>query len=226
MYHVACKGRRSKAMRIKEVEDIVGITKKNIRFYEKEGLLSPGRESENGYRNYDEADVWRLKQIKLLRTLNMPISDIRLLFEGGLSLSEAARRHIDALDRQRRSIEKARVMCGILLEEQSDINSIDIDSYLSEIDRLEGEGVTFVDIRKNDVRKKYVESVAACVVVVAVVMLLLTGVLYTNKIYPTPKGIFLTTIAVLAIVAIGTVASLISRIREIKGGEENDLGKY
>ena len=31
-------------MRIKEVEDLVGITKKNIRFYEKEGLLTPRRE--------------------------------------------------------------------------------------------------------------------------------------------------------------------------------------
>lgn len=213
-------------MRIKEVEDIVGITKKNIRFYEKEGLLSPGRESENGYRNYDEADIRRLKQIKLLRTLNMPISDIRLLFEGGLSLSEAARRHIDALDAQRRSIEKARVMCGILLEEQSDINSIDVDSYLSEINRLEGEGVTFMDIRKNDVRKKYVESVAACVAVVAVVVLMLIGILCENESDPAPTGVFWTTIVILAITAIGTVVSLISRIKEIKGGEENDLGKY
>ncbi len=214
------------AMRIKEVEDIVGITKKNIRFYEKEGLLSPGRESENGYRNYDEADVWRLKQIKLLRTLNMPINDIRLLFEGNLSLPEAARRHIDALDGQRRSIEKARVMCGILLEEQSEINSIDVDSYLSEIDRLEGEGVTFVDIRKNDVRKKYAESVAACVAVVAVLVLLTIGMFCLDETDPAPKGIFWATIVMLAITAIGTVASLISRIKEIKGGEENDLSKY
>ena len=33
-------------MRINEVERLVGITKRNIRFYEKEGLLSPGRSSE------------------------------------------------------------------------------------------------------------------------------------------------------------------------------------
>ena len=38
-------------MRIKEVEDLVGITRKNIRFYEKEGLLTPGRELENSYRD-------------------------------------------------------------------------------------------------------------------------------------------------------------------------------
>lgn len=37
-------------MRINEVERRVGVTKKNIRFYEEEGLLKPGRNAENGYR--------------------------------------------------------------------------------------------------------------------------------------------------------------------------------
>lgn len=213
-------------MRIKEVEDIVGITKKNIRFYEKEGLLSPGRESENGYRNYDEADIDRLKRIKLLRMLNLPLNDIRLLFEGGLSMSEAVHRHISALDEQKHNIEKARVMCGIILQSQSDIAGLNADSYLAEIDKLESEGVTFVNIRKNDVKKKYVESVAACAVVVAVLALLVVGIVCMNREDPAPWGVFWATIAVLAVIAIGTVVSLISRIREIKGGEENDLGKY
>lgn len=213
-------------MRIKEVEDIVGITKKNIRFYEKEGLLSPGREIENGYRNYDEAEIQRLKQIKLLRMLNMPINEIRLLFDGGMSLPEAARRHMSALEEQKRNLEKARVICGKIIGEQSDINSLDVDSYLSEIDRLEREGVVFTDIRKNDVKKKYAESVTACVVVVAVVVLLFIGMLYLNKVEPAPRGVIVANAVLLAIIAIGTVVSLISRIREIKGGEEDDLGKY
>ena len=37
-------------MKISEVEERVGITKKNIRFYEAQGLLRPGRNHENGYR--------------------------------------------------------------------------------------------------------------------------------------------------------------------------------
>ena len=35
-------------LKINEVEALVGITKKNIRFYEEKGLLSPSRNSENG----------------------------------------------------------------------------------------------------------------------------------------------------------------------------------
>ena len=37
-------------MKINEVEALVGITKKNIRFYESEGLLCPRRNSENDCR--------------------------------------------------------------------------------------------------------------------------------------------------------------------------------
>ena len=48
-------------MTIKEVETLTGITKANIRFYEKEGLLAPGRSS-NNYREYSEDDVEHLRK--------------------------------------------------------------------------------------------------------------------------------------------------------------------
>ena len=51
--------------KINEVEALVGITKKNIRFYEAEGLLSPRRNSQNGYRDYGEEEVDALRHIKL-----------------------------------------------------------------------------------------------------------------------------------------------------------------
>ena len=55
-------------MKINQVEAAVGVTKKNIRFYEEEGLLAPCRNAGNGYREYSEEDVARLRRIKLLRT--------------------------------------------------------------------------------------------------------------------------------------------------------------
>ena len=57
-------------MKINEVEQLVGITKKNIRFYEEQGLLNPDRNRENGYRDYSDEDVRTLEQIKLLRKLD------------------------------------------------------------------------------------------------------------------------------------------------------------
>ena len=64
-------------MKINEVEAQVGITKKNIRFYEDQGLLKPHRNSQNGYREYGPREVEQLRQIKLLRKLGVPLEEIR-----------------------------------------------------------------------------------------------------------------------------------------------------
>lgn len=74
-------------MKINEVEQLVGVTKRNIRFYEKEGLLSPGR-TDNGYRDYGEADVEALRKIKLLRKLDVPLEEIRRMQQGTLTLTD------------------------------------------------------------------------------------------------------------------------------------------
>ena len=50
-------------LKINEVEKAVGITVKNIRFYESQGLLSPRRNNANGYRDYGEEEVAVLQRI-------------------------------------------------------------------------------------------------------------------------------------------------------------------
>ena len=58
-------------MKIKEVEERVGLTRSNIRFYEKEGLLLIDRDQENNYRDYTEADVERINKNKTLRIASL-----------------------------------------------------------------------------------------------------------------------------------------------------------
>ena len=72
-----------RGLKINEVEALVGITRKNIRFYEAEGLLTPRRNSENGYRDYGEAEVRVLLQIKLMRKLGVSLEEIRRM-QGGV----------------------------------------------------------------------------------------------------------------------------------------------
>ena len=72
-------------MKIKQVEELVGITRKNIRFYEDQGLLNVER-AENGYREYHQADVIRLQEIKLFRKMDISIEEMKLLFEKKKSL--------------------------------------------------------------------------------------------------------------------------------------------
>ena len=47
-------------MKINEVEELLNTPRANIRYYEKEGLINVSRK-ENGYRNYTEEDIARLK---------------------------------------------------------------------------------------------------------------------------------------------------------------------
>lgn len=75
-------------MRIKEVEELTGLTAKAIRLYESKGLLSVARQSENDYRDYTEEDVSRLRTIAFLRDLEIPVKDIKRWTDGDVSLRE------------------------------------------------------------------------------------------------------------------------------------------
>lgn len=68
-------------MNIHEIETELGIPRASVRYYEKEGLLSPQR-GENNYRIYTQAEVETLKKIRLLRELSMPVETIRAVQRG------------------------------------------------------------------------------------------------------------------------------------------------
>ena len=87
-------------MKIYQVEELVGITKKNIRFYEEQGLLNPKRNPENDYREYSLADVKILEKIKLLRKLSVPIEEIRLLQKNQLSFAQTMTQQIERIEKE------------------------------------------------------------------------------------------------------------------------------
>lgn len=66
-------------MKIKDVSEKTGLTKKTIRFYETEGLLAPEKTWLNGreYRSYSEADVQQLLKIAALRRARFSVEEIR-----------------------------------------------------------------------------------------------------------------------------------------------------
>ena len=94
-------------MKINEVEAAVGVTKKNIRFYEEEGLITPSREPGNGYRSYSQADVERLRRIKLLRKLDVPLAEIREMLEGQKTLAEGMAQQLERLSTRRKDLDEA-----------------------------------------------------------------------------------------------------------------------
>lgn len=154
-------------MRIKEVEESIGITSKNIRFYEKEGLVYPERNFENGYREYSESDIRKLKEIKLFRQLGISIEDIRLLQLGKIQLEEVLEKQIDKYKNQINSLSEAKKLCVEMVNENVSIKEVEADLWLTKISELEGKGTRFMNIDNDEIirflpdkfRMKYYESI-------------------------------------------------------------------
>ena len=120
-------------MDIREIEEASGMTRANIRFYEKEGLLNPERRP-NGYRDYSQADVETLKKIKLLRRLELPVETIRLVQQGKEPLSAALARAEAELEEQASQANRAREVCRDLRSDLVSYQTLDAQRYL---DRFE-----------------------------------------------------------------------------------------
>ena len=216
-------------MKINEVEALVGITRKNIRFYESEGLLSPRRNSENGYRDYGEAEVEALRRIKLLRKLGVPLEEIRQMQSGAHTVGDGMRRHLVSLERERGNLDQAIRLCGRLTDRQERLCDLDAGAVLAEMDTLEQTGTTFQNKQKRDVRIRYVAPVVITVGM-TLLMMGLTGLLFWSIYAGTngsPPALMLAVLALLPLVVIGgVVLALIQRIREIGKGEEDDAKSY
>ena len=213
-------------MRIKEVEELVGITKKNIRFYEKEGLLSPGRELENSYRDYTEEDVQRLRIIKLLRKMDMPISSIGDVLDKKIPLREALHLHALLLEEQRRGVVNAQRVCSMISDECTEVETLDADKYLDEILHMEENSTVLVNIRDKDSATKYKETIVISAVIVAILMAFAVIILIVSRRNQFPVFVLYAAAVLILLLFVGVVIALISRLKEIRGGEENDLGNY
>lgn len=68
-------------MNIGQASRASGVSQRMIRHYERIGLVPAAARRESGYRDYDEADVHRLRFIANARDLGFPIADIGALLE-------------------------------------------------------------------------------------------------------------------------------------------------
>lgn len=216
-------------MKINEVEALAGIAKKNIRFYEEQGLISPRRNPENGYRDYADEDVLVLRRIRLLRKLDVPIDEIRLMLSGSHTVGDGMRRHLISLERQQRNLQQAMELCQELAYQDIPISQLDTESLLTRMETLEQAGTSFHDVAAQDIRTRYIAPVVVTAVVVTFMTALSGLLLWALTISPEdapPIWFVLVIIGFFAAVGVGCVAALTQRIREIQKGEIDDAKKY
>lgn len=216
-------------MKINEVEAQVGITKKNIRFYEEQGLLSPRRNSENGYRDYGEAEVAVLRQIKLMRKLGVPLEEIRRMQAGG-TVADGMRRHLVTLERERKSLEQSIQLCGRLKDREERLDALDAAALLEEMERLEQTGTTFRDKQKQDAKPvRYAGAVVMALLTTALMAALIVLMVWGFTVDPAdapPLALLLVLVAIPGVIILGVLLALFQRIKEIQKGEEDDAKNY
>ena len=135
-------------MKVKDVEELLLIARANIRFYEKEGLLSPER-SENGYRSYSKEDVEKLKKIVLFRKLGISISDIKKIFNKEETISVAISQNIISLNRQMDEIKGAIDVCKMMEKDAAIDDAFDTEKYWNIVEQEELSGNAFFDNLKD-----------------------------------------------------------------------------
>ena len=211
-------------MKINKVEELVGITKKNIRFYEEKGLLSPERNSENGYRVYSEQDVISLQMIILLRQLSVPIEEILKLQKGYLTLDDCMRRHIIFLEREEENVKQQKSMCAQLKASGEQLVTLDTDKYLMLMEDMKKKGVRFMNVESVD--KKRTASIVAAVVMVLLMIVTIGVLVWASIVDPIPPFILAIFIAVPIVIIVGVLLALKDRMKQIEGGEEDAASKY
>lgn len=212
-------------MKINEVEQQVGISKKNIRFYEQQGLLCPKRNMENGYRDYSEEDVTELKKIKMLRKLSLPIEEIRRIQKGDLVLADALQRQAILLEREKVSLEETTRLCRLLGEEVCQYAVFSPDQYLERMVEMEEKGTKFKNVSSDTIRKKR-GSILAAVIFILIMAVVGATLIWGYTQDPIPNLLFGVFLMIPIIVILAVIVALWQRIKELEGGEEDAARKY
>ncbi len=121
-------------MTIREVETETGLPRSNIRFYEKEKLIKPVKNSENGYKDYTLDDVEHIKKIAYLRTLGVPVEEIRLVKSGELDLYTVIENQRSKIEEQMSKMSHSRKVCDQMLQSAHlSYEALEIEEYVADM---------------------------------------------------------------------------------------------
>ncbi len=77
----------------------------------------------------------RLRRIKLLRKLDVPLAEIREMLEGQSTLAEGMSQQLERLSTRRRIWRKPSAFCTLLQQETGSLEQLDVEQTLARLDR-------------------------------------------------------------------------------------------
>jgi DNA-binding transcriptional MerR regulator len=121
---------------IGQAASLSGVSSANIRFYEKEKLISPRGIGANSYRFYSDEDVHQLRFIRQLRSLDMTLDEVRTLLNLDLRKKRDCQTARDTLDDHighvRERLKELRVLEKNLIDLRSRCDGADEHCHLIE----------------------------------------------------------------------------------------------
>ena len=120
--------------KVGELARRTGLTVRTLHHYDQIGLLSPSLRTAAGHRLYGEVDVSRLQQVVSLRSLGLPLEEIRELLDRGASPLEVVRMHAGRLREQIQSQQRLLDRLDALADGLSQAEEVSADELLNTIE--------------------------------------------------------------------------------------------
>lgn len=143
------------------------------------------------------------------------------------SLEDCLEKHLTVLEKERENRLNMQRLSDAILQQRDSIDTLNTNEWLDEMEKLEKEGVDFVNVSKIDIRmKKKMGAVIGGAVMIVLMLAMIGFFLWANSQETLPVGILIVFLGIPVIVIICIIVALRSRIREIEGGEEDEAAKY
>lgn len=116
-------------MKINEVVNLTGLTKKAIRYYEEKGLIFSSVNNKNGYKDYSRETIENLNVIAFLRNIEMPVIKIKEYLNFSTERERILRKHLEHIDNKMSQLETVKEVINRVLNEKS-TDFYELNSYL------------------------------------------------------------------------------------------------
>ena len=119
-------------MTIGEVAKKMGVTVRTLQYYDKEGLLSPSKQSEGGRRLYSNKDLIMLHQILSLKSLGFTLDDIKerlIKLETPKDVANALSEQADDIRNKIKNLQDSLKAIEQLKEEVLQMNTVNFKKY-------------------------------------------------------------------------------------------------
>ncbi|MDO4177798.1 MAG: MerR family transcriptional regulator [Phascolarctobacterium sp.] len=115
-----------------ELANLIGISRQILRYYEKEGILTPDFIDDNGYRYYKPESYFTLEIVISLRKLEIPLDNIKEFLQNRslASLQNFFMKQIDLLDDKKRNLERCQKIFNEKLSSIDKLKNMPINNII------------------------------------------------------------------------------------------------